>query len=549
MLKALNIRNFALVAALDVEFGPGLTVITGESGAGKSILLDALSLVLGARVRRGQLRPGASSCDVSAEFDLAGSPAVQRTLTELEMADANDPNVCLVRRTAAEGRSRAFVNGVPVALGTLRMLTEPLIDIHAQHEHRQLLVRDVQRSLLDDFGVAPELLREVGDAFRARTRLREALAEQQAAVAKAAERRELLRYQIDELGALGDSVHRVAELSAAYKRQTRAQEWTQTTGEAAERLQAELIDGTARLVGALEGIDDDHPGLKAAVELALSAEAHLTEALGELRRYQAALPEGGSELPELEAALSAIHDLARKHRVAAADLGAHLEGMQTEYERLAVAENRIGELAKRVATADSDYAAAGARLSGARQCAAEPFARQVEANVAKLGLPEAAFAVRFEPSESEAGLERVEFRMAANPGLPVRSLAEVASGGELSRFALAIEVVAAASSSLPCLILDEADIGVGGTTADVVGRMLKDLAKSTQVIAITHAPQVAALGDAHLRVAKTGAADTAIEALDEAARTDELARMLGGRSVTDESRSYARTLLADREAR
>ena len=208
MLKALNIRNFALVAELDIEFGPGLTVITGESGAGKSILLDALSLVLGARVKRSQLRPGAPACDVTAEFDVAESAGVRTLLAELAMAPAGDDATCLVRRTAAEGRSRAFVNGVPTTLEILRSLTEPLIDIHGQHEYRQLLVRDVQRRLLDDFGVEEDLVDAVRDAFRSRARLRRELDAQRKAVAEARERKSLLGYQIDELEALGDS-HRV----------------------------------------------------------------------------------------------------------------------------------------------------------------------------------------------------------------------------------------------------------------------------------------------------------------------------------------------------
>lgn len=549
MLKALNIRNFALVAALDVEFRPGLTVITGESGAGKSILLDALSLVLGARVRRGQLRPGTPGCDVSAEFDIASNPDARRRLADLAMVGTVDVATCLVRRTAAEGRSRAFVNGVPATLETLRSLTEPMIDIHAQHEHRQLLVRGVQRRLLDEFGVEPERVAAARDAFAARARLRDELTAKRAAVGEAGERKSLLRYQIDELSALGDAVHRVDELVARHKRLNRAREWTETTANAIRSLDAELVDHTARLANTLDAIDDDHPRLRSAVELALSAQAHLEEALSELRRYRDIFPDDGTELAELDAVLAAIHDIARKHRVAAVRLGEHLGKLQAEYDSLSSAEHDIAEIAKRCAQADAGYAKAGASLSNARRRAAPPFGAEVKAVLAKLGLPDAAFTVHFEATESAAGLESVEFHMTTNPRYPAGNLSEIASGGELSRFALAIEVVAAESSRLPCLVLDEADIGVGGTTADVVGRMLKRLSRNTQVIAITHAPQIAALGDTHLLVSKTSEQDTVIEVLGEAERTEELARMLGGRSVTDESRSYARSLLADRESR
>ena len=549
MLKALNIRNFALVAELDIEFGPGLTVITGESGAGKSILLDALSLVLGARVKRSQLRPGAPPCDVSAEFDVAESADVRTLLAELAMAPVGDDTTCLVRRTAAEGRSRAFVNGVPTTLEILRSLTEPLIDIHGQHEYRQLLIRDVQRGLLDDFGVDAAVVDAVRDAFRSRARLRGELEAQRRAVAEARERKSLLGYQIDELEALGDTLHRVAELTALHKRLSRAHEWTEITGNAIEALDGHLVDHTSRLAATLEGIDDDHAQLKDARELTLSAQAHLEEALSELRRYRDALPDDSSQLADVDAVLAGIHDVARKHRVPAADLGEHLQRLQTEFAGLSGAEERIDELARLSAEADAHYLAAGATLSQARRRAADPFSDRVKAIVAKLGLPDAEFSVRFDAAETANGLESVEFHMTTNPRYPTGRLAEFASGGELSRFALAIEVVAAESSKLPCLVLDEADIGVGGTTADVVGRLLLQLARNTQVIAITHAPQVAALGTTHLLVSKTGEQDTVIETLDDDQRTEELARMLGGRTVTDKSRNYAKALLADGESR
>ena len=549
MLKALNIRNFALVAELDIEFGPGLTVITGESGAGKSILLDALSLVLGARVKRSQLRPGAPACDVSAEFDVAGSPDIRTLLAELAMAPADDDTTCLVRRTAAEGRSRAFVNGVPTTLEILRSLTEPLIDIHGQHEYRQLLIRDVQRRLLDDFGVEADLVDAVHDAFRSRAQLREELDTQRKAVAEARERKSLLGYQIDELEALGDSLHRVAEITALHKRLSRAHEWTEVAGNAIETLDSHLVDHTARLASTLDGIDDDHPRLKDARELTSSAQAHLEEALSELRRYRDALPDDSSQLADVDAVLVGIHDVARKHRVRAADLGEHLQKLQTEFAGLSGAEERIDELARLSAEADAHYLAAGTTLSEARRRAAVPFSDRVKAIVAKLGLPDAEFSVQFESAETAGGLETVEFHMTTNPRYPTGRLAQFASGGELSRFALAIEVVAAESSKLPCLVLDEADIGVGGTTADVVGRLLLQLARNTQVIAITHAPQVAALGTTHLLVSKTGEQDTVIETLDDDQRTEELARMLGGRTVTDKSRNYAKALLADGESR
>ena len=544
MLRALNIRNFALVAELDIEFAAGLTVVTGESGAGKSILLDALGLVLGARVKRSQLRPGADACDVSAEFDIADRPACRAALAELSMLAAAE-DVCLVRRTAGEGRSRAFVNGVPATLAVLQNVTEPLIDIHGQHEHRQLLRHDVQRRLLDDFGVPPALTAETARCHQERAALAQRLQERRARAASASERERLLRYEIDELDALGEALCQVDQLTARHRRLAKAQELLATAGGAAVDLEENLLAGAARLANALDGMDDDHASLRTAGELAAAAHTHLEEALAELRRYRDAFAEDEGELAALEETLAALHDVARKHRLPARELAPRLAGLKTELGTLTAEETELAALAAAAEEADAKYAVAAQALSQARRAAAGPFGEQVTATLGALGLRAASLAVEFAPAESAAGLETVAFHATTNPRYPAAALGDIASGGELARFSLAIEVVAAARSRLPCLILDEADIGVGGTTADVLGRMLRRLSDHTQVIAITHAPQIAALGDSHFKVSKTDAENTAIAPLAGEARVAELARMVGGRSVTEESLRYARTLLEE----
>ena len=544
MLRALTIRNFALVAELDIEFDAGLTVITGESGAGKSILLDALGLVLGARVKRSQLRPGAPACEVSAEFDLAERPGMRLQLDGSALLDYGDEAGCLVRRTASEGRSRAFVNGSPATLAALQSITEPLLDIHGQYEHRALLQRDVQRQLLDDFGVPADLPAAVAESYRERTALAKALAERRAAAAQAAERRSLLRYEVDELAALGDVLGRVDELASAHKRMSRAQELIAAIGGAATELDDALLPQLARLSRLLEAADDDHAGLRSAAELANAAHAHLEEARADLRGYLDSFSADDGELADLDRALASIHDMARKHRVPARGLAAHLAALRDELAALSAQEAGIDELAARATAAEARFDEAARALSAARRKAAAPFAAAVTGVMAELGMADAAMRVEFLPAESAAGLESACFQASTNPRYPAANLADIASGGELSRIGLAIEVVAAQHSRLPCLILDEADMGVGGTTADVLGRLLRRLSKNTQVIAITHAPQIAALGDAHLLATKTGEQDTVIRALSEDERVAELARMLGGRTVTDESRSYARVLLA-----
>ena len=545
MLKALYIRNFALVAELDIEFGEGLTVITGESGAGKSILLDALSLVLGARARRSAIRPGTGGCDVSAEFDIRHRPQVHAVLDHFELLDPEEKSACLVRRTAGEHRSRAFVNGVPATLVALRSITEPLVDVHGQDEHRQLLTRDVQRRLLDEFGVDAKLLSATAASYRDRTDLAEAYADCQAQVAHARDHKSLLSYQVDELAALGDSIHRFDELTATHKRLSRAQELVATIGAAATEIDEELIARTSRLAGLLDDTDDPHPNLRAALEMAMSANAHLEEALNELRRYLDSFPEDDAELAELDETLAAVHDVARKHRVPAADLASRLGQLEADLRSLTVNETRLHDLGNRAAEAEARFQAVGESLSNARRRAAAAFSKAVTERFAELGLADASLDVEFAPAESADGLETVEFKVITNPKYPPGSLSEIASGGELARISLAIEVVAAERSRLPCLILDEADIGVGGVAADVLGRMLRRLSTNTQVIAITHAPQIAALGDAHLKVEKTSEQDTVIRILTDTDRVEELARMLGGRTVTEATRKYARTLLAE----
>ena len=548
MLRALNIRNFALVEALDIEFGAGLTVITGESGAGKSILLDALGLVLGSRARSSQIRPGAESCDVSAEFDIRDHAPSLDALHGLDLFAAGEDATCLVRRVAGEGRSRAFVNGTPTNLAVLQSLTEPLVDIHGQHEHRQLLHRDAQRRLLDEFGVDATLLADTAASYRERAALAQQLAKRRAELGLLRERESLLRYQVDELAALGEAVYEVEELAARHRRLSRAQELMAAIGGAVVELDEDLIGRVSRLANLLEGLDDDHASLATATELTSTAHTHLEEALAELRHYLSTFPDDDSELAQLDQSLTALHDMARKHRVPTADLSAHLDRLRTELATLAKGEADVDDLAARAAAAEQRFQTAAQALSKARRQAAVPFADHVTATLRQLGLSGASLRVAFEPAESAAGLETVQFNAVTNPRYAAASLADIASGGELSRIALAIQVAAAERSRLPCLILDEADIGVGGTTADVLGRLLQRLSKKTQVIAITHAPQIAALGEAHLKVVKTSAQDTVIRALRGAERTEELARMLGGRTVTDESRAYAETLLADAAA-
>ena len=545
MLRQLTVRNFALVESLDIEFGPGLTVITGESGAGKSILLHALDLVLGARADRTAVRPGASTTEVTAEFHLDGRDEARRYIAERALEDDAEPHRCLVRRVAAAaGRSRAFINGTPVNVSALQELCAPLVDVYAQNQHRSLLERSTQLNLLDDFGVPSEITEAVRVRHGDWQAQRADLLELERRTRSTRERMDLLRYQLDELRALALDEGEVETLTQRHKRLSSATDIQFVVGTHAETLDEQLLSQFSRIHADLEDIDDDHAALKAARQHVEAGRIEAEEGLSALRAYFEAVPVDPAALKEVEERLEAIHDAARKHRVSAVDLANHTKKVSAELESLEVDESRLQDLRETCEASEQEYRDAAARLSEARASAARNFEVAVTAALSELGFGQASLSVEFTPAENERGLETVDFLFTASPRYAPGLLRSIASGGELARISLAICVVAASRSNLPCLLLDEADVGIGGTTADVLGRMLRRLAKHTQVICVTHAPQVAAIGDTHLRVTKTATDDTGIKTLDAGSRIDELARMLAGQSITEETREYAETLLA-----
>ena len=472
MLRQLTVRNFALVESLDIEFGPGLTVITGESGAGKSILLHALDLVLGARADRTTVRPGASSTEVTAEFHLDGRDEARRYIAERALEDDAEPHRCLVRRVAAAGRSRAFINGTPVNVSALQALCAPLVDVYAQNQHRSLLERSTQLNLLDDYGVPSE----VTDAVRARhgdwQAQRSDLYQLEQRTRSTRERMDLLRYQLDELRALALEEGEVEALTQRHKRLSSATDIQFVVGTHAETLDEQLLSQLSRIHADLEDIDDDHPALKTARQHMEAGRIEAEEGLSALRAYFEAVPVDPAGLKEAEERLEAIHDAARKHRVSATDLAAHTNEVAAELESLEVDESRLQKLRETCEASEQEYRNAAAKLSDARALAARNFEAAVTAALAELGFGQASLSVEFSPAENERGLETVDFLFTASPRYPAGLLRSIASGGELARISLAICVVAAARSKLPCLLLDEADVGIGGTTADVLGRML-----------------------------------------------------------------------------
>ena len=547
VLKALTVRDFALVQSLDITFTNGLTVITGESGAGKSILLGALGLVLGQRAAADTVRPGAERADVSAEFDLDGHTGARALLEDQALTDPDTPERCLVRRVVgADGRSRAFVNGAPVTLQVLRGLTEELVDIHGQDENLRLAQPAAQLGMLDDYGASATLRRDCRDSYRAWKRAEAEVHTLEESLAARRDRATLLAYQLEELDAVNLTPGEFERVEVEHKRLSQASALRDTVSQCLEALEEE--NSLGRVLRRLTSLDDDHERLHSAVEALRSVDDLMGDAVRDLRAYDDSLDLDPEHLAELEERLSTLHDLGRKHRIEPERLPEHRQALADELESISTDRSSLESARAAAAAHRSRFLEHGARLGKARRKSAREFAKAVSACMNTLGIKGGVLEVTFADAEAETGLESVEFLVKTNPKYPSGPLNRIASGGERARISLAIQVVAAEKSAMPCLVLDEADVGVGGTTADVVGRLLRSLAHHTQVICVTHAPQVAALGHNHLRVRKDEQQDTLIDPLAQDTRVEELARMLAGADITDKSREYARTLLSEAQS-
>lgn len=549
MLRSLTIRDFVIVDRLELEFEPGFTVLTGETGAGKSILIEALALALGERAEGLVVRRGAARAEVSAEFDAGTRTRIAEWLARNDLL--GEEGTCLLRRVIeASGRSRAFVNGRPATAAQLREAGELLVGIHGQHQHQLLLDASEQRALLDAYGGHASLAAEVVALYRAwRARRETRIAFETDAAALAAER-ERLEWEARELDALGLAPGEWAELTAEHQRLAHAA----TLIEAAQQGLEALCEGEgaalARLdavIAKLANLGAYDPRLGEILQLLEPARIQLQEAVYGLRRYGERLELDPARLREVEARLEAVHAAARKYRISPEELP----------QRLAAARARLAELpgsgdAEALERLEREAHAAcleGAkRLSAARRKAAKKLSEQVTGMMQELAMEGGRFEVVLsaEPELGASGLERVEFQVSMHKGAPPLPLAKVASGGELSRLSLAIQSAAGEAAQVPTLIFDEVDAGIGGRVAQVVGRMLKQLAARRQVMCITHLPQVAACADHQWRVAKTtanGEIASRVTVLDREQRVEEIARMLGGAKITETTRRHAAEML------
>jgi len=549
MLKYLIIRDFVIVDTLELDFSAGFTALTGETGAGKSILIDALSLALGERGDAGMVRTGCEKADITAEFDISGMPQLQAWLREQELE--GDEGACLLRRTLdSGGRSRGFVNGRSATLQQMREAGEQLIDIHGQHAHQSLVRADAQRNLLDSHAGLGKQVEEVMSGYKAwQTLHRRRQQLEQNAEAVAAER-ELLSFQRRELETLNfipaewESLHADhARLSHAASLLETAQFGVEVLSEADTACLAQLNALTARLRAGLE-FDAELQGTLTMLE---SAQNDLQEAVYALRHYQQKLDADPQQLRQQEQRMADVVEAARKYRVPPEQLPQTLAGIVARLDELGGSAD-LAELAKQDEAARAVYLKAARNLSEARITAAEAMSAEITAAMQTLAMQGGQFSVALLPLNegNEHGLELVEFQVAANQGTPMRSLAKVASGGELSRISLAIQVAASRAAAVPTLIFDEVDSGIGGRVAEIVGSLLKQLGKRHQVLCVTHLPQVAAQADAQWLVSKASHAGKTlsnISVLGKAERIEEIARMLGGVKITETTRKHAAELL------
>jgi len=550
MLRHLAIRDFAVVSATELEFGPGLTVISGETGAGKSLLVDALDFLSGSRADSGIVRHGAERAELSAQFDLRDAPDAAAWLREAELDEGDE---CQLRRTLrADGGSRAWINGRPVTLAQLAELAGRLVEIHGQHEHQALLSRTSQLALLDAYGRHDAELAAVRAAAQAWTSLlreRDLLSNQ----GDVSDRIAWLEHQLGELQRESLEPDAIAELVASHRRHAHSASLISTCESAVARLAGDEGPALARQLqqirGELARQAEHEPRLGEVDAMLDSAAIQVDEALSLLEQVRADLDLDPAAFDELDRRLGRLHDLARKHRATPETLAAQRDALMSELQALQRAGERLRTLDAEIADATTAWQQAASALRARRIDASRALSEATTALIGELGMG-GRFDVALEPAELHKpdpnGSERVEFLVAANAGQPPRPLRKVASGGELSRISLAIEVAALGLDAVPTMVFDEVDTGIGGAVAEIVGQKLRALGVKRQVLCVTHLPQVAAQGHAHYRVSKAeheGVTQSAVQALDAKAREEELARMLGGVEVSKEARAAARRLL------
>ncbi|WP_153447604.1 DNA repair protein RecN [Vibrio algicola] len=551
MLSHLSVNNFAIVKSLQLELFKGMTTITGETGAGKSIAIDALGLCLGGRADSNMVRPGEEKTDVSASFVLDNNINATRWLEDNELLDGGE---CIIRRIITkEGRSRAFINGNPVPLSQLKSLGQTLVNIHGQHAHHQLMKQEYQLTLLDQYAGHQRLIetskKRYSDWRQKQNQLKTLRTNSQDNLAQ----KQLLEYQVKELDELALNEGEFTELEQEHKLLSSSGEIALTCQQALNELYdgddvnaLALLNSVSHALAELVTLD---PKLAHLPSMLSDAMIQLEETHLELRSYADGIDVDPARIAEVEQRFSKVMSTARKHNVSADELYQHHQNIKAQIEALDCSDEKFEQLEHEVEEKYQAFLQAAEKLSKSRKRYAKELNKLITQSMHELSMEKAQFCIDINSEAKHAaplGIDSINFLVSANPGQPLQAIAKVASGGELSRISLAIQVITAQKVQTPSLIFDEVDVGISGPTASVVGKMLRQLGESTQVLCVTHLPQVAGSGHQQLFVskqAKAGKTETRMHFLDNSQRVDELARLLGGSQITDSTRANAKELL------
>lgn len=552
MLTHISIKNFVIVDSLELDFHNQMTVITGETGAGKSIVFDAIGLCLGDRADANMVKAGADKVDISALFDVQHIPAAQQWLQNSELDLDGE---CILRRViSAEGRSKAFINNTPVPLQKLKELGQHLIEIHGQHAHQHLLKTDRQRDILDQYSQQPDTLKATQRAYQDwQTLLKQAETLAQTQQART-DRLQLISYQIDELNELALTEGEFEQIEEEHRKLAHAQELTTQCAQGLDYLyedeQSNAFSYINQAMHALEGMLKFDPNLGNIINTLESSRLNLQEAAHELRDYLDQVEQDPEQLHYLDQRLSRIQNLARKHHVEPEQLAQHHQTLLDEQAALQQQQTDVDGLSQAIEAAKQHYLKQSGFLSDKRQQTAEQLSAQVTDSLKALNMADAELKINLQPLEearwSGYGVEQIQFLVKTNMGQAFNPMQKVVSGGELSRISLAIMVITSAQGNTPTLIFDEVDVGIGGNTAALIGKHLRLLASNNQLLCVTHLPQVACCGHQHYHVEKyteNGCTLAKLTILDQQQRTQELARMLGGDKITDNTLAHAKEML------
>ncbi|RVU84501.1 DNA repair protein RecN [Leucothrix sargassi] len=552
MLSHIFLRDFAIIETLDLEFDQGMTALTGETGAGKSILVDAIGLVLGDRADSGVVRHGAEKTEITLAIDISDTPTALKWLQDQELDQADD---CILRRViTSSGKSRAWINGSPANLTMLRQLGEQVVDIHGQHEHQSLMKKEAQRQMLDDYGSHSKLLTTLNTHYKAWKELNDKLDSLQNQSSDHQAQIDLLSFQTQELEALELAENEYEQLDEEHGRLSNAGELLSTASAGVDQLydaeQNSVYSIISHLISDLSELKSLDSSLEEPVALLTEAQIQVEEASGLLRHYQESLELDPQRLQYVEERIASLHQMARKHNVMPEELLAKFQDLSSRLAGLSGDDYDLDALKEKLEESRQAYLKQAEKLHTARAKAAKQLSKGVSKAMQQLGMDGGVFEIKCafdtETKFTAHGLDDIEFQVSANPGQPLKSLVKVASGGELSRISLAIQMIAAQKVTLPALIFDEVDTGIGGGTAEVVGQQLRKLGNSRQVLCVTHLPQVASQAHQHYKVTKikgSTSTSTGMLTLKGDARIEEISRMMGGIEITDSTRALAREML------